>query len=104
MSYQFQIVRGDFGRIYRGVIKDQNYSDCDAVIYVWDEDDVKIVDNRICVVSYVGSNTHVEFTPTEIDFDVPPGIYYGLFKLTKEDVTERTLRFTWLVEKQEPQD
>ena len=98
----FEIVKGDYGRTYRGKIEDENLSDCTAVIYVWDKNDTKIIDGKSCSVSLVGSDTFVDFTPALGDFDVEIGSYYGLFKFTKTGVVERTLSFVWKVLRKEP--
>ena len=98
----FEIVRGDYGRVYRGIIKGEDLSDCTAVIYVWDSNNNKVIDGKPCSVSYVPPDTYVEYTVEPGDFDVEPGIYYGLIKFMKEGVVERTLPFTWKVYRREP--
>jgi len=104
LAEEFEIVKGDYGRTYRGVIEGEDLSDCTGVIFVWDEDDTKIIDGESCSVSLSGSDTHIDYTVQSADFATadPKKSYYGLFKLTKDGVVERTLSFTWKVYRKEP--
>ena len=97
----FEIVKGDYGRAYRGIIKDVDYSDCTAKIYVW-SGSTKIVDGKDCVVSFHSPDTWVDYTPGTLDFSVAPGLYLGLIKFEKSGVVERTIPFAWEVIDKEP--
>lgn len=99
----FQIVKGDYGRIFRGIVEDENYSDCTAKIYIW-TGTTKIIDGKDCVVSFHSPDTWVDFTPVSTDFPgtLTPGSYQGLIKFEKAGVVERTIPFTWDIFDKEP--
>jgi len=96
----FEIIAGDYGRSYTGKAEDVNYSDCTGKLHVWsEEDDVKtaIIDGKACVVTLVGSDTHITYDVEAGDFDVVPDVYYGMFEFIKGGVVEHTLPFEWVV-------
>jgi hypothetical protein len=93
----FEIVRGDYGQNYVGTIEGVDYSTWTAVIYVWNEDGDTIVDGSSATTALVGSDTTVTYAPALGDFDVPAGVYHGLFKLSTSGKVERTLKFAWEV-------
>jgi hypothetical protein len=98
----FQIVKGDYGRIFRGIVEDEDYSDCTAKIYLW-TGTTKILDGKSCVVLFHSPDTWVDYTPALADFStLAPGTYSGLIKFEKAGVVERTIPFTWDVIDKEP--
>jgi hypothetical protein len=98
----FQIVKGDYGRIFRGIVEDVDYSDCTAKIYLW-TGTTKILDGKTCAVSFHSPDTWVDFVPVSTDFStLTPGTYQGLIKFEKTGVVERTIPFTWDVIDKEP--
>ena len=100
---RFEIVKGDYGKVYRGVLENEDLSDHTAVLYIWDKDRTMVIDGKACAVSLVGTDTRIEYTVESSDFeDAELGQHYGLFKLTKTGAVERTLRFTWEVFEKEP--
>jgi len=99
----FEIVKGDYGRGYAGVVKDINYSDCTGKIYVWNKArTAKIIDGKDCIVTYVSPDTHITFVPALNDFNIDAGTYYGMFVFLKSGVLEHTLEFVWQVMEKEP--
>ena len=98
----FEIVKGDYGRIYRGIVEDVDYSDCTAKMYVWNSSGTKVVDGKDCVVSFHTPDTWVDYIPATGDFNVVPGLYKALIKFEKSGVMERSVPFTWEVLDKEP--
>jgi len=100
----FEIVKGDYGRTYRGIVKGVDYSDCAGKIYVWDpDDDTKLIDGAACTVSLSGSDTHIDYTVQQNDFATASiKTYRGEFQFTKTGVVEHTLPFTWAVKEAPP--
>jgi len=103
----FEIIRGDYGREYVGVIKGENlagtFSTC--VIYIWDEDDMTLVDGKSCTIVDSGADTHLKWTPASGDIPKTTDYtksYYGLFKMTGTGVAERTFPFEFVIKKGEP--
>lgn len=101
----FEIVQGDYGRAYCGVVENVNYSDCTGKIYIWNKArTAKIVDGKACVVTFVSPDTHITFTPEVDDFKtVTPNVYYGMFEFLKGGVVEHTLEFVWIIKAKEPE-
>jgi len=98
---EFEIVKGDYGRGYVGIVEDVDYSDCTVTLNLWDKNGTAKLTNKACAVTHVGDDTHVTFVPAINDFDLTPDIYYGNFKFTKAGVVEHTLPFTWRVYEKE---
>lgn len=103
MTDQFEIVQGDHGRAYVGVVEHVNYSDCAGKIYVWNKArTLKIVNGKACSVVYASPDTQISFIPETADFNVAPDIYYGMFTFEKDGVVEHTLEFVLRVIGKEP--
>lgn len=101
MSYE--IVKGDCGRAYVGVVNDVDYSDCTGKIYVWNKArTTKIVDGKDCTIVFVSPDTRITFVPITTDFNVAADVYYGMFVFYKAGVIEHTLEFVWRVIDKEP--
>ena len=99
----FEIVKGDEGRTYIGVVENVNYSDCTAKIYVWNKArTVVVIDGHACTVAFVTPDTKVSYIPSAADFNVAAGIYYGMFVFYKAGVIEHTQEFGWRVIDKEP--
>jgi len=99
----FEIVKGDCGRGYTGVVENVNYSDCTGKIYVWNKArTTKIIDGKSCTIAFINPDTRITFVPIAADFNVTPGTYYGMFVFEKAGVVEHTLEFVWQVVDKEP--
>ena len=100
----WEIVVGDYGRVYRANIEDVDLSDCTAAISVWNpKTNTTIIDAKACSAPvFDDPDSHVDFTPISGDFDVEPFVYKALITFTKTGVVERTIPFTWEVFEGEP--
>lgn len=99
----FEIVKGDCGRGYVGIVKNVDYSDCTGKIYVWNKArTLKIVDGKTCTIAFITPDTQITYVPVTTDFEVAAGIYYGMFVFYKTGVVEHTLEFVWRVIDREP--
>jgi len=103
MAEEFEIGQGDYGRVFRGIIKNENHSDCTGVINVWNKERTALLINAgACSVSFVDPDTYIEYTVKQGDFDVEVGTYYGNFVLWKAGFVEHTLKCTVTVFEIEP--
>jgi len=99
----FEIVQGDYGKIYRGIIENEDLSDHTAVLNLWDYSDTKLLADKTCSVSLSGTDTLIDYTPAQTDFStISPGLYKANFVLTKTGTVERTIPFNFEVFEKEP--
>jgi ribosomal protein S9 len=99
----WEIFQGDYGRTYRGRIKNDDVSDCTATIYVFDDDGNVIINGKSCNVSYSDPNSYIDYTVAQTDFaTADPKVYDVIVLLTKGGVVERIKKFYWEVFKKEP--
>jgi hypothetical protein len=100
----FEIVKGDYGRAYVGIVRDVDYSDCTGKIYIWDKArTTTIINGKACTIAFVTPDTRITYVPALADFStVASGIYYGMFEFLKSGVVEHTLEFVWRILEKQP--
>lgn len=94
----FEIVKGDYGNVYEGIVKGVDYSSYTATITVWNSSKTVIIKDAHCTMDYIASDTHVYYTVSQDDFaNITSGTYVGMIKFTANGVVEHTLKFSWKV-------
>jgi len=98
-SVVFEIIQGNYGGTYVGTIEDKDYGGWTAVLYLWSASGVMRINGKTATAAYSSPNTTISYVVESGDFVVPPGTYYGMFKLTTgpPNKLEHTLKFTWEV-------
>lgn len=105
MTDNWEIVQGDFGAIYKGVVEDLDLSLCTAKIKVWRESTI-LIDGAACsAVEYSEANeeSYVYYTVADGDFpstaiiDGKRTTYQVMIEFTKDGYKEHDLGFEWIV-------
>jgi len=101
MSVEVGIKRGNYGATYRFVVKNVNYAQYEANIYVQSSGGTMLVDGASCTVTATdnGKNTLVEYTPASGHFGISASLtdYHGEITFSGANLRESTQTFNWQV-------
>jgi hypothetical protein len=101
MSVEVGIKRGNFGATYRFIVKNIDYSNYGASIFVQSSGGTTLVDGASCTVSATDNsrNTLVEYTPASGHFGVAASLvdYLSEIEFSGAGLRESTQTFKWQV-------
>ena len=105
MTDEIGIVKGDWGKAYRFVIKNVNYSGYGAKVYVqWSGSGRLLISGDACSVTATDNqrNTLVTYTPVSGRFGANASLtaYSARIRFSGASLRDSTERFVWRVEEE----